>query len=68
MFDYSFVGDVVDQHAAVSSSVEGSSKTSEFFLTCGIPDLVRKGVTSRLITLPSTTTYFSMKSAPTVAL
>jgi hypothetical protein len=65
---YSLISDIVDKDAAVSSSVKCSSQASEFLLTSGIPDLTNLTYTSRLMTLPSTTTYFSMKSAPTVAL
>ena len=35
----SFIGDVVHQHAAVCSSVEGSTETTKLFLPCCIPDL-----------------------------
>ena len=66
--DYSFVSNVVDQYTAISSTIESSSKTSKFLLSCSIPDLNMIYFTSKLITLPSTMTYFSMKSAPTVAL
>lgn len=65
---YSFIGDVVDQYAAIGSTIKGSSKASKFLLSCCIPDLNVEYFTSKLITLPSTITYFSMKSAPTVAL
>jgi hypothetical protein len=37
-------------------------------LSGSVPDLDGVRGTSRLMTLPSTITYFSMKSAPTVAL
>jgi hypothetical protein len=67
-WSYSLVGDVVDQHAAISPSVEGSSQTPKFLLTGSVPDLSYRTSTSRLMTFPSTITSFSMKSAPTVAL
>lgn len=66
---YFFVCYIVDQNAAIRPSVESSSQTSEFLLSGCVPNLpFLSKRTSRLITLPSTTTYFSMKSAPTVAL
>ena len=65
---YFFVGDIVNKDTTVCTPIEGSSKASEFLLPCCIPNLGFATSTSKLITLPSTTTYFSMKSAPTVAL
>jgi hypothetical protein len=65
---YSLVGDVVYKYAAIGSTIERSTETSEFFLSCGIPYLLGYINTSRLMALPSTKTSFSMKSAPTVAL
>lgn len=65
---YSFVGDVVNQYAAIGSTIESPTKASKLLLSCCIPYLNNEYFTSKLITLPSTITYFSIKSAPTVAL
>lgn len=65
---YSFVGDVVDQYAAIGSTIESATKASKLLLSCCIPYLNNGYFTSKLITFPSTITSFYMKSAPTVAL
>lgn len=35
---YSFVGDVVDQYAAISTAVKSPAQTSEFLLPRGVPN------------------------------
>lgn len=65
---YSLVSYVIDQNTTIGSSIEGTSQTSKLLLSCCVPYLNRLYCTSKLMTLPSTMTSFSMKSAPTVAL
>jgi hypothetical protein len=37
--------DIINQHAAVSATVECAAEASEFLLTCGVPNLSEKGWT-----------------------